>query len=187
MSTRGVGESLARSVVRAAARGLSIGERERFIREWNAELWQAARSDASEGHGPLRMALGAFADARAMSSWGHHGSVGVMETMDAFFTDVRVAGRGLMRAPGFAVVSVLTLGLGLGATTAMMTIVDTVVLRPLPYPESEQLVQLQNEVPGVGEGTVWGMSTAQYVHIVDEVSAFSELAIRPAEALRIEQ
>lgn len=177
MSTRGVGESLARLVVRAAARSVPIGKRERFIREWDAELWQAARSDASVGPRPVRMAFGAFADARAMSSWERHGRVGVIETIDGFFTDVRVAARGLRRVPGFAVVAVLTLGLGLGATTAMMTIVDTVVLRPLPYPEPERLVQLKNEVPGVGDGTVWGMSTAQYVHIVDEVPAFSEVGL----------
>lgn len=153
MSTRGVGESLARLVVRAAARSVSIGKRERFIREWDAELWQAARSDASVGPRPVRMAFGAFADARALSSWERRGRVRVIETMEGFFTDVRVAARGLRRVPGFAVVAVLTLGLGLGATTAMMTIVDTVVLRPLPYPEPGRLVQLKNAVPGVGDGT----------------------------------
>ena len=56
--------------------------------------------------------------------------------------DVRYALRALGRAPGFTVVAVLTLSLGVGATTAIYTLVDGVVLRPLPYPESRRLVAL---------------------------------------------
>ena len=60
--------------------------------------------------------------------------------MDALWRDVRVAVRGLLRAPTFAVVAVLTLGLGIGANTAIFSVVDGVLLSGLPYERSEELV-----------------------------------------------
>src|SRR5688572_1802880 len=57
--------------------------------------------------------------------------------------DLRFALRGLRRSPGFTVVAVLTLGLAVGAATAMYGVVEGVVLRPLPYPRAGQLVDLK--------------------------------------------
>ncbi|HUF49573.1 MAG TPA: ABC transporter permease [Longimicrobiales bacterium] len=56
--------------------------------------------------------------------------------------DVKYGVRSLLRAPGFALVSVLTLGLGIGAATAVFSVVHGVLLRPLPYPQSERIVRL---------------------------------------------
>ena len=56
--------------------------------------------------------------------------------------DVRYAVRGLFRAPAFAVVAVLTLALGIGMNTAVFSVVNAVVLRPLPYPEAGRIVWL---------------------------------------------
>jgi predicted lysophospholipase L1 biosynthesis ABC-type transport system permease subunit len=56
--------------------------------------------------------------------------------------DLRLALRALRRAPAFTLATVLTLSLGLGATTALFTAVRGVLLRPLPYPHPEQLVRL---------------------------------------------
>src|SRR5574341_666529 len=56
--------------------------------------------------------------------------------------DLRLAVRGLANAPGFSVVAILTLALGIAATTAVFSVVNAVVLRPLPYRASERLVHL---------------------------------------------
>ncbi|HTH47053.1 MAG TPA: ABC transporter permease [Candidatus Limnocylindria bacterium] len=57
--------------------------------------------------------------------------------------DLKFALRQLLKNPGFAALAVLTLGLGLGATIAIFSVVNSVLLRPLPYPESERLMEVQ--------------------------------------------
>ena len=64
--------------------------------------------------------------------------------------DLRYAVRGLRRSPLFAVIAVLTLALGIGATTAIFTLIDQVVLRRLPVPDAGTLVQLHQEGPHNG-------------------------------------
>jgi hypothetical protein len=70
--------------------------------------------------------------------------------VDAVTSDIRFALRGLRRSPGFAAVVMLTLALGIGATTAIFTVVDAVMLRPYPYADMNRIVML-NETTRNGQ------------------------------------
>jgi len=96
------------------------------------------------------------------------------EAFRAFARDLRFGVRALGRHPGFATAAILTLGLGMGATGSIYTLLKRVVLDPLPYPAAERLVRLRNPVPGVEKSGEWNLSTAQYWHyqqLVPELDA----------------
>jgi hypothetical protein len=75
--------------------------------------------------------------------------------------DVGFGARMLRKSPGFTAAAVLTLALGIGARTAIFTIVDATLLRPLPYPYPDELVAIQDDLPGVGTSDA-GMSTPEW-------------------------
>jgi predicted permease len=75
--------------------------------------------------------------------------------------DFTFALRQLRKSPGFTSIAVITIALGIGATTAIFTVVDATLLEPLPYPHAEQLVSIQDDLPGVGAHDV-GMSQPEW-------------------------
>src|SRR5207245_1669952 len=69
--------------------------------------------------------------------------------IDVLFQDLRFSSRMLRKSPGFAAVVILTIALGIGATTAIFSVVDATLLRPRPYSQPERLVSIQADLPGL--------------------------------------
>jgi predicted permease len=71
-----------------------------------------------------------------------------VRVVESLAQDVRYALRGLQKNPGFAAIALLTIALGIGATTVMFTVVNGVLLKPLPYPEAERLIVVHAHTEG---------------------------------------
>ena len=83
------------------------------------------------------------------------------------FHDLRIAVRNLLKSPGFTLTAVLMLAFGIGATTAIFSVVECVILRPLPFPDSDRLVRLNDVLEGAdfngnGEAGVTGPDIQNY-------------------------
>lgn len=88
--------------------------------------------------------------------------------------DLRFALRQLRRRPGFAAVVVATLGLGIGANAAIFSVVDGVLLSPLPYPEPDRLMRVYSQFPGLGFDRFW-VSAPEYLELARWNRSFSHL------------
>ena len=127
-----ISDDCRRRLVRHGLRQLSRlaprWRRDDWLREWSSEI------DASRTARPLSLMLGATAHVGWL--WSHEWSI------DLIGADVNYAIRTLLARPAFAVLVMATLALGLGATTAMFTVVDAVMLRSLPFPRADRLVAI---------------------------------------------
>ncbi len=83
---------------------------------------------------------------------------------DNFLQDVSYAQRMLRKAPGFTATAILTIALGIGATAAIFSVVDATLLHPLPYPNPEQLVSIEDDLPGLQSQNV-GMSEPEWLDL----------------------
>ena len=92
--------------------------------------------------------------------------------VDQLRQDLRHAFRSLLRAPAFSVVTILTLALGIGANTAIFSIVNGVILRPLGYPKPEQLMYLTTRFPAFGFDQFW-VSPPEYFEYRELNQSFS--------------
>jgi putative ABC transport system permease protein len=164
------------ALVRLAGWIVPSSRRAEWIAEWEGELHHAWRETARQRlTGPLARTrliarcLGALPDAFWLRR--NHGAT------DMLGLDLRYAVRSIRRRPGFATVVVLTLALGIGATTAIFSVVNGVLLRPLPYPEPERLVLLRGE-PTDGDIEKVGPATSypDYTDFRARATSFAALA-----------
>jgi putative ABC transport system permease protein len=79
----------------------------------------------------------------------HHGEQS-LPFVENLFQDLRLAVRMLLRSPGFSLIVIATMALGVGATTAIYSVIDATLLHPLPYPNPSELVRIEANLPGVG-------------------------------------
>src|SRR5207244_1324978 len=97
--------------------------------------------------------------------------------MEELFHDLRYGIRMLLKSPGFSIVAVLALAIGIGANSAIFSVVNSVLLRPLPYQSPEQLVTLWSVNPSIHIGYDKFPNTApQFVSYRDQSKVFQSLA-----------
>ncbi len=96
--------------------------------------------------------------------------------MNTLAQDLRYAFRVFAKNPGFTLAAVLSLAIGIGANTSIFSIMNALLLRPLPYKDADQLVILWNRSPGLNITEDW-FSTAQYFDIKNEHHGFEQVAI----------
>ena len=101
--------------------------------------------------------------------------------MDTLRQDLRYALRTLTRHPAFAIIAGLTLALGIGATTAIFSVVDAVLLRPLPWPDSDRLVM----VGGARAGQPTGVAYVDYLDWREQSKAFEDLGVIRGQSVNL--
>lgn len=95
--------------------------------------------------------------------------------MHSILQDLQQTWRGLRKRPGFTATVLITLALGIGANTAIFSVVETVLLRPLPYPEPERLAQIWTQFPE-HDALEFPASKAEYVDYREQSELFEDVA-----------
>ncbi len=99
--------------------------------------------------------------------------------MSALFQDVRYAVRMLIKQPAFAFISILTLALGIGANTAIFSVINAVLLRPLPYPNADRIMVLAESA---GPGQQFSVALPNYLDWKRDNTVFEHLAVTRRES-----
>ena len=102
--------------------------------------------------------------------------------MDSLILDLRYAARTLLKSPGFTLVAVLTLALGIGANTALFSVIDAALLRPYPYPEADRIVRV---IPTNRGGDEANVSPADFLDWQRMTHSFTALAAMDASSMAL--
>src|SRR2546430_6735609 len=102
--------------------------------------------------------------------------------MEELFNDIRFGMRMIRKSPGFATVAILTLAIGIGANAAMFSFVDGVLLKPLPYPKPEEIVQVWEKPPGYDRN---GVSTMNFLDWKNQNTVFAAIAAETGGAFTL--
>ncbi|MDZ4675142.1 MAG: ABC transporter permease [Gemmatimonadota bacterium] len=154
-------------------------------REIEAHLAERSREFEAQGMAPeaaRQAAIAAFGDRGAIEAEVravHRQTVTARRRTlrwDELRQDVLTAVRGLVRSPLYTAVALLALAVGIGANTATFSVLRSVVMRPLPYPDSGELVQVWTDHRARGRAEPEWLSPPQYFAIRDQVPAFSAIA-----------
>src|ERR1044072_198932 len=94
--------------------------------------------------------------------------------MDSLINDIRYGIRSLLKRPGFTAIALVALALGIGANTAIFSLVNAIVLRPLPFPESERLVWIWGNIRSGGNTA--SVSPPDYLDYRAQNKSFENLA-----------
>ncbi|HEV8597907.1 MAG TPA: ABC transporter permease [Gemmatimonadales bacterium] len=147
--------------------------------ELRAKEFEAQGMSAEQAH---KAALAAFGDRGAIESEVQSLRGDTLrerhrrDRVGELLQDLKVAVRGLLRASGFTAVALLTLALGIGANSAIFSVVRSVLLRPLPYPDSQQLVQLWTDHRARGRAEPEWLTPTEFFEWRDGNSTFSGMA-----------
>src|SRR5260370_4457018 len=98
--------------------------------------------------------------------------------METLFKDIRYGFRGLIKHPGFTTIAVVTLALGIGANTAIFSVVNSVLLQPLPFPQSERLAVLHRDEAS-------SISYPDFLDMRDQTRSFEALALFRRESFNL--
>jgi putative ABC transport system permease protein len=163
-----------RRVVRLASAAVPEHRRADWMREWEGELWYRISvthaPNAAHPRGDHRLLV------RTLGAFPHALWILTDEArLDPMLQDLKYAARGVVKRPLFAALVILTLALGIGANTAMFSIVNSVLIRPLPYERPDELVYMYGSFRGGDEASV---SPPDYLDYRERNSVFSSLGAR---------
>ena len=118
-------------------------------------------------------ALARKADVSRTGYWKRRKGDAIMRQLVA---DLRFGVRTLRRTPTYTTIAAITLALGIGANTAIFSVVDSVLLNPLPYPDSDEIVGVWHHAPGLGYDQ-FGISPGVYFQYLEQNDVFESMAL----------